>query len=47
MQRILFAVFLIVASMTGIAAGPVEDADSVYERGDGAPAERLFRFLAE
>jgi hypothetical protein len=47
MQRILFAVFLIVASMTGIAAGPVEDADSVYERGDCALAERLFRLLAE
>ena len=45
--RILFAVLLVVVCATGAAAGPAEDADSAYQRGDYALAERLFCPLAE
>jgi uncharacterized protein len=47
MKRVLFAVFLVVASGTGAAAGPIEDADSAYQRGDYALAAGLYRPLAE
>lgn len=47
MRRILFAVFLVVACTTFAAAGPIEDAESAYQREDYAVAERLFRPLAE
>jgi uncharacterized protein len=47
MRRILFAIFLVVACATGTAAGPIEDAESAYQREDYALAERLFRPLAE
>ena len=47
MRRILFAVFLVVACATGAAAGPREDAESAYQRGDYALAAQLLRSLAE
>ena len=47
MRRILFAVFLVVACATGAAAGPREDAESAYQRGDYALAARLIHSLAE
>ena len=45
--RILFAVLLVVVCTIGAAAGPAEDADSAYQHGDYALAERLFRPLTE
>ena len=47
MRRIFFAVFLVVACATIAAAGPIEEANSAYERGDYTIAERLLRPLAE
>ena len=47
MRRFFFAVFLVVACATVAAAGPAEDADSAYQRGDYALAARLFRPFAE
>ena len=47
MRRFFFAVLLIVACATIAAAGPGEDADSAYQRGDYALAAQLYRPLAE
>ena len=47
MRRIFFAVTLVVACALGAAAGPIEDADSAYQRGDYALAAQLYRPLAE
>ena len=34
-QRVLFALILVVAGATAAIAGSIEDADSVYHRGKG------------
>ena len=47
MRRLLFAVFLVVACATVAAAGSIEEAEFVYDRGDYTQAARLFRPLAE
>jgi TPR repeat protein len=47
MRRFLFAVFLVMACATSVAAGPREDAFSAYDRGDYTLAARLIRSLAE
>ena len=47
MRRFLFAVFLVVACATVAAAGSIEEAEFVYDRGDYTQAARLFRPLAE
>ena len=47
MRRFLFAVFLVVACATVAAAGFIEEAEFVYDRGDYTQAARLFRPLAE
>lgn len=47
MRRFLFAVFLVMACATSVAAGPREDAISAYDRGDYTLAARLIRSLAE
>lgn len=47
MQRILFAVMLIVVCATFAAAGPLEDANSAYQREDYMRAAQLYRPLAE
>ncbi|MEP6959247.1 MAG: SEL1-like repeat protein [Nitrospirota bacterium] len=47
MRRFFFAVLLAVACATSAAAGPYEDAASVYDRGDYTRAARLLRLLAE
>ena len=46
MRRLFFAVFLVVACATVAAAGPAEEADSAYQRGDYAQAMSLWRPLA-
>ena len=46
MRRFLFAVILVVAGATGAVAGPAEEADSAYQRGDYAQAMNLWRPLA-
>ena len=45
--RILVGVALAVTSAGGAGAGPLEDGDAAYERGDYATAVRLWRPLAE
>ena len=47
MWRFLFAVFLVVACVTGAGADSFEDGPSAYERGDYAQAMNLWRPLAE
>ena len=47
MRRFLFAVFVVVACATVAAAGSIEEAEFVYDRGDYTQAARLFRPLAE
>src|SRR6478736_6798225 len=47
MRHILFAVFLVVACAAGAAAASIEEAKSVYDRGDYTQAARLFAPLAE
>ena len=47
MRRFFFAVFLVMACATGAAAGPREDADSAFQRGDYALAAQLLRPFAE
>ena len=47
MRRLFFAVFLVVACATVAAAGPAEEADSAYQRGDYALAAQLLRSRAE
>ena len=47
MRRFFFAVFFVMACATGAAAGPREDADSAFQRGDYALAAQLLRPFAE
>jgi TPR repeat protein len=47
MRRILLALVLATTLTTAAAAGPFEDADAAYQRGDYATALRLWRPLAE
>ena len=47
MRRFFFAVLLVVASATGAAADPYDDAISALQRKDDALAARLLRPLAE
>lgn len=47
MRQVLFAVFLVAACATVVTARSPEDADSAYQRGHYALAERLLRPLAE
>ena len=47
MRRFLFAVFLVVACATVVAADAIEDAESTYNRGDYIKAARLLRPLAD
>jgi uncharacterized protein len=46
-KRILSGVILAVVLTGGAAAGPLEEGDAAYERGDYATAVRLWRPLAE
>lgn len=47
MQRVVLAVFLVVACTTVAAAGSYEEAEFAYDRGNYTHAARLFRPLAE
>jgi TPR repeat protein len=47
MRCFLFAIFLVVACATGVAADSFEDAASVYDSGEYTRAVHLFRPLAE
>ena len=47
MRQFLFAVFLVVACATVVAADAIEDAESTYNRGDYIKAARLLRPLAD
>jgi hypothetical protein len=47
MRCFLFAIFLVVACATGVAADSFEDAASVYDSGEYTQAVHLFRPLAE
>ena len=47
MRRILLALVLATTLTTAAAAGPFEDADAAYQRGDYATALRLWRPLGE
>jgi TPR repeat protein len=45
--KVIFTAILLLLSVQSIAAGPLEDADTAFDRADYATAQRLFRSLAD